>query len=280
MQEQQDPAATYNSNPFTLAFDALGRFFNTNMAWAIVIIVLGFFGFISQIAQSALEQNTRSTSPSQSMQTSNGVIESSSVNVGAVIAIAAVILVVLLVVIVIGSVIDTFIKGMFTHTALQSEQGRSVTFSEAFAAVKQRFGRLFFATLLANLKILGWTLLLIVPGIIAAMRYTLLPYLIMNESEDEKGVKDSHNKTKLLVKGRLMEVFGLGFVASIIPIVGPLLGITGNAALYRQLEHSHKHGTEMPKIHWLNYIGFIFFGLILLAVLVITAIVVAIIASK
>lgn len=275
MQETNDPAATYNSNPFTLAFDAIGRFFNTNLNWAIAIIVLGFFGLITQLGQSFIDKptSTQTTTDTPSYPFSN-------IDTAQIVTIVAIVAAVIIVVLIIASVIDTFVKGMFAYTALQSEEGRSVAFSEAFHEVTARFGRLFFATLLANLKIFGWMLLFIVPGIIAVFRYTLLPYQIMGDSKEVKSVKDSHDATKLLVKGRLMEVFGISFVSGLIPIVGPLLAITGNAALYRQLKYSHDYGTAKPQIHFLNYIGLILYGLLFLFVIGITVILIAVMANR
>ncbi|MBP9738966.1 hypothetical protein KBD20_04720 [Candidatus Saccharibacteria bacterium] len=272
----------YDSNPFTLAFNSLTKMFNTNVGWAIAILVLGFFSFIGQ-SISNFSSNSYSPSSPSSSQVQDYTPETlptpdvSDTNVAAIIAIVLIVLVVLIVVIVIGTAVSVFIGGMFSYVALQSEKEKSVSFSEAWEATAKRFWRLLGAQLLAGLKIFGWTLLLIVPGIIAAFRYALLPYVIMGEAAGTKGVINSHDSTKALVKGRLMEVFGVATVAGIVPFVGSLLGITGNAALYTQMKAYSDAGVEKPKIHWLNYLGFILLGA-LFAFILFIGILVAIIA--
>ena len=286
-QHTEDPAKVYNSNPFTLSFDALGRLFKTNVGWAIALIAVGFIGFLGNAASSVidlvnLQQDTTPTSSTsfESSLSNTGVSTGSNTDVGVVLLIVGIVLVFVVIAVIIGAIISTFLTGMFTYVMNQSEQGKSVSVSEAFNAVLKRFWRLLWATLLAHLKIFGWTLLFIVPGIIAALRYSLLPYLIMNEPEEEKGVTDAHNKVKSVVKGRLWEVFGVGTVGSLIPIVGETIGIAGRSALYRQLQYSQDHKIERPKIHWLNYLGAILLAAITLLAIVVAFIVVIIIVAN
>ncbi len=247
----------YDSNPFTLSFNALSRFFKYNTGWAIALIILGFVSFVGQAGSDIIryiaepESSTEVTQVTPSLPSAPA---SSGPEIATIIAIAVIVFVVIVFAILIGSVISTFINGMFTYAALKSEEEQSVSFNEALQATVSRFWRLLFAQLLANIKIFGWTLLLIVPGIIAGYRYQLLPYLIMNESADEKGIGDSHTKIKALVKGRLWEVFGISFVAGLIPFVGSILGLTGKAAMHKQLQATSTHPELRPHIHWANYL--------------------------
>lgn len=260
----------YNSNPFTLAFQAMQRLFNTNSGWAIALIILGIFGTIGQFARAVARYSIdNSTSSTNTTLSSTGHIDPT-----VIIAIVIVVLVFVIFALIIGTAISAFINGMFSYVALQSENGKTVSFTEAFNETTKRFWRLFGARLLANLKILGWFLLLIVPGIIATYRYQLLPYLIMNESPDEKGIQDSHTKLKALEKGRLWEVFGVSTVASIVPFIGNVLGLSGQAALFKQLKATEEKPATRPNIHWLNYLGLVLltFILFIIALLVLLAI--------
>lgn len=249
----------YDSNPFTLAFGAFGRFFNSNTSWAVVILVLSTIGFIFQSIGNVFNPTTENN-------TSTGVEASSSPDIAVIAAVAILIIGISFFVVVIGTAIQAFIQGIFTYVALKSEEGKSVSFVEAFEAVSKRFWRLYLAHLLAVVKIIGWTLLFIVPGIIAALRYSMLTYQIMAESDKEKGVIDSHTKTIALSKGRLMEVFGVSIVGALIPVVGPLLDISGKAALFNQLNYYNQKNLQKPGIHWLNYLCL---GLLALFILVI-----------
>lgn len=269
-QTTSSSAPVYNSNPFTLAFDALGRFFNTNAGWAIAVIIIGFLSFMGQFTSNILQSNQRR--PDLSYSTPSPISHPST-DATTIIAIGVVVFVVLVVFLSLAITISTFIQSMFIHVALESEKGNSVTFSEAFQAVSKRFWRILGATFLAAFKIMGWFLLLIVPGVIAVYRYALLGYVIMDESEENKSVKASHDRVKALTKDRLFEVFGVSTVAGIIPFVGSLLGLSGKAALYRQLQVYHDKKLEKPTIHWLNYIGILLFVVIILLILAFGALV-------
>ncbi len=265
----------YNSNPFTLAFNAMLRFFSTNANWAIAVVIFAFLGAVgqgfSEIGRILSEPNSGSVSPPSS---------GASLDTTVVIAIIIVVFVVVLVAVVVGTIFSVFIQGMFAYVALESEKGRTVSFNEALRAVTQRFWRLLLAQLLANLKIFGWTLLLIVPGIIASLRYKLLTYVIMSEPENQGAVGEAHNRVKTVTRGRLMEVFGVGTVSAIVPFVGSLLSICGGAALYRQLQHYHDNNIQKPPVHWLNYLGILLLILLLAFIVMVAAIIIVIVASS
>lgn len=272
----------YDSNPFTLAFNSFGRLFNTNAGWAVTLIVLGVLGFFWQMFGNLIQlasspesssSTTRSVEMADKLPAASSAASTSDTNVAAVVLIVIGIVILVLIMIAVFSAISTFISGMFTYVAIKSEQGQKVSFNEAWHETSMRFIRLYLAQLLAGLKIFGWTLLFIIPGIIAAFRYTLLPFVVMGDSGDTKGARTAHASTKTIVKGRLMEVFGIATVAGLIPFVGDILRLTGNAALYSQMKVYSDANAEKPKVHWLNYLGFMLLGFVLLIVLFILAIV-------
>lgn len=299
----QTVSKPYDSNPFSLAFNSFMRMFNTNTGWAVVFLIFALLGAMVQFAGNIADiASTTSTDYEQQSTTrqyeadDNGITPlgsdtneldefstaatDSDTSTAAVILLVVGISLIVLVFVGVMAAAGVFITGMFTYVALQSEKGKAVQFSEAWGATVKRFWRLLGAQLLAGLKIFGWTLLFIVPGIIAALRYTLLPYVVMSTAEDEKGIKNTHNKTKSLVKGRLMEVFGIATVAVIIPFIGSMLELTGNAALYTQLQHYNEKGLEKPKVHWLNYLGLILIALLVLFALFIGGIILLIVAAN
>lgn len=292
------PELVYDSNPFTNSFNALGKMFKFNQTWAIVLIALTFMGGVLNFGMQGLStildgDNRRNTSSITSRSENNNDYwtkermrdakpapmptvrtENKPINWALVAAIGIIAFVIVCIFILISAIIQTFIGGMLSYVALRSQEGRTVQFSEAWQATTSRFGRLFGATLLAQLKIFGWFLLFIIPGIIASLRYAILPYVIMDE-EQGKGVGESHERTKSLVKGRLWEVFGISTVGSIIPFIGQIVTLNGNAALYRQLQVYGDKNIEKPKIHWLNYLGLIIFAAILALMLLIGGIILA-----
>jgi hypothetical protein len=270
-------AKSYQSNPFFLCFDDFSVFFERNMWWAIAIIIGAFIGAILSSLSDAFRIMYEASSGKVNATAMSQVTPE---QIGIFFGIGGIILFFVVILVLISMIIDVFIRGMFNYVALQNHASRSVSFNESFNAVLERFPRLFLAQLLAGLKIIAWTFLLIIPGIIAAFRYALLPYVILDESSEKKGIVDSHNRIKVLVAGRKREVFGISTVANLIPIVGPLLQLTGNAKLYRQLQVTHDNNVSRPKVHWLNYLGFILIGLFILFITGIIAIIALIIAAQ
>lgn len=261
----------YQSNPFSLSFDKFGLFFEKNLGWAIALIVFPVLYFFLQMLGAALDTSTDSV---HAMNAANTEV---APWLAAAVVFTVLFSTLIVALVVVASVaLSTFVSGLFTYAALENDAGRTARFSAAVDAVVARFWRLFLAQLLALVKILGWTLLFIIPGIVAAFRYALLPYVIMDEPAKEKGVKTSHERVKTLVKGRKREVFGVYTVATIIPFVGGINQIIGNAALYRQLQIFNDGGLKKAPIHWLNYFGFILFAVyLLLIILVATILIVA-----
>ena len=254
----------YVSNPFILAFRAFSKFFNANAGWGVAIIILGIFGGFFQLFGQFLG-SPPSDEPMQPASLDPG-FSSMHIEPAALAAVIIGVLVIITIAAAVGFILQVFIGGMFAYVSLQSQKGQAVSFGEAFHATTQRFGRLLVAQAWAGLKIFLWSLLLVVPGIIAALRYALLPYVIMAEPASEKSLIKSHDRVKAITKGKLLEVFGLGFAAGIIPFVGGVLQIAGSGAQYQQLASTFDHNVARPKTHWLNYLALIVAGLFLLLI--------------
>lgn len=236
MENSKTPVLEYISNPLKLASRSAKNLFNANKRWAILLIVLGIFSTFS----SSDGTNTQN----QALGTSS----SAEISVAFVVFIVSFALLFALAV----AVVSVYVGGMLSFVALESEKGNKVTFRQAFDATSKRFWLLLGATLLAGLKILGWLLLFIVPGIIAMLRYSLLSYVIMDGPAEENTVKASHDRVKQLTVGRLWEVLGVS-ITGFIPFIGTLFSTAGYAGLYTQLKVYTDSKNEKPKIHWLNY---------------------------
>lgn len=256
MQQKTPAKPTYISNPFVLAHRASKRLFANNKWWAVVLLVLGVLNTFS-----SADSTTPSSNPGPAAVTGSSNPEVSLTLVVFLISLAALFMIVVL-------VFATYVTGILSYVTLQSEQGKKAALGEAFSATRQRFWRLLGALALAFVKIIGWTLLFVIPGIVAALRYSLLGYAVMDSPAEETSVKKSHERIKHLTKGRLWEVFGISFTG-IIPFIGTLYSSAGGAGLYAQLKTYTDKNLEKPKIHWLNYLGLILFTTVLaLAILV------------
>jgi uncharacterized membrane protein len=111
----------------------------------------------------------------------------------------------------VGPIINLVIAGplqlgvmmFFLKIARQTE----VEFGDAFAGFKY-FGNAFWALLLVAIFTLLWTLLLIIPGIIASFRYALTFFVLADHPE--MSASDAINRSKELMKGNKWKLFCLG----------------------------------------------------------------------
>jgi len=88
--------------------------------------------------------------------------------------------------------------------------------------------RIFLVNLLQTLFIFLWTLLLIVPGIIKAIGYALVPLLLADDKYKNLGYKDLLKKSEEMMNGHKMDYFTLslsfiGWFLLIIPTFGFIL---------------------------------------------------------
>jgi uncharacterized membrane protein len=95
----------------------------------------------------------------------------------------------------------------FTVFFLKISRNQFAEIEDLFLGLKD-FKRSFVAYLLVTLYVALWSLLLIVPGIIAALSYSLTFYLLADNPEISSS--DAINRSEELMSGNKMELFMLG----------------------------------------------------------------------
>lgn len=129
-----------------------------------------------------------------------------------------------------------------TNLALRFSNHENVALSDFFSKFN-RFGTYILATALYWLAVAVGLILLIVPGIIIAVRFSLYPYFIIDQN---LGVIASLEKSWESVKGATWKVFCFSLVSTLIILLGLLLlgvgifitfpvAIIAQALLYRTL---------------------------------------------
>lgn len=260
----------YVSNPFTITFKGLGLlvdFAKTTFIALVVLSVLGFgFNIIGDIADMT-QSRQNDYNEVQEFIDDRG-IDTSSIDAGEVLSvgvfIAAAVITALAFGVLIGTLFNAAINGTVAAAANSASEEKEISLGQAIRDMSQRFGVLYLAILVATVKIIGGYIFFIIPGIRAQLRYTALPYLIM--SDKSLSADNAIEACKNLYKGHLIEVFGIVTVGGIIPFVGSSLKAGGMALSYKQIASFKKAHKETPQAHWLNYIGFILFGVLLLFV--------------
>ncbi len=255
----------YDSNPFSLTFNGLSLLVEYARGIFIAIIAVGFLGFIGNFSDSFSKSNSASNIfPAESSASAT----TSSISSDTILSIVIVIVASLIIFGAIGLIISTILKGVGASSAVAASQKRKITIGQAFSEMSSRFKVLLLAEFLAALRIIGGYLALIVPGIRAQLRYQSTPYIIMLNKDIS--ANEALQSSKDLYSSHLMEVFGINFVSSLIPVVGPGLNIMGMSMSVQQIKAYKDAQQQTPKTHFLNYLGLI--AIIVFAFIIISVI--------
>ena len=81
------------------------------------------------------------------------------------------------------------------------------SFKDAFSGFKVKYGRNVGTLLLVGIKVVLWSILFIIPGIIKTYEYAIIPYILADDSEISS--KDAFKKAKQMMKGNKWRLFKL-----------------------------------------------------------------------
>jgi len=156
----------------------------------------------------------------------------------------------------------TIILGPLTTIIfLESAKGNKLKLGEAFRRCWSYCLRVFGAAVLTALAVLGGLILLIIPGIIFGLWFSLSAFVIIDQNV---GVIEGMKRSKALVQGRLIDMLGLyglpnilnfvPFIAGLAQLALGTVTLASPAVRYLQLkELKAKPPTAKPPIHWGNY---------------------------
>ena len=222
----------------------MAAIFKYNLVWAVILLILGGMGTASQV----WSETDRSTSRDSGISLTGGA----EVDAAFVAFTTSVLLVVFLLVV----VASVYINGITTYVAWKTSRKQTTGIREAFGAVTQRFWTIAGIEAISFLKIIGGLFLFIIPGIRAALRYQMAVFPVFDENLK---ASEALQRIKKLTKNHLIEVFGVLFVGTIVPVIGSVMQAGGQAVLYPELKSLDKSGAARPAAHWLNYLGVVVF---------------------
>ena len=227
------PRAEYINNPFMIAVRGLNALFLNAQGVAIFLIILSLLSYLPNLVQSHTGTQAASRLPSYEQ----------------ILAVLPILIGVTIVAAVVGLIISTIIGGISGYAAARVARGEATTFSEAAKATFTSFPALLWLQFLLSIKLLGWTLLLIVPGVIMSIRYTFATTIFFDKKlHGNAAIKESIN----LTRGSWITTFGALtiFNAITLSIISPLVQTATTALLYRQ--YIATSNDERPKPHGLS----------------------------
>ncbi len=267
------PVGPYENNPFYIGLNGLKLLFANAQSVAIYAIVLCSLAFVANTVSSIADVvDTRSQAQieRQDQQALNDFFSQDPGRIAvAGIMIASILFIVVLVTLV--------LNGILEYTGARLALGEKVGLKQAFKEVMKDLAGYLWVNIVVMVKIVLWSLLLIVPGIIMSVRYKLAGTVFFAEGKrGNAAVKRSAELTKgawftTLAGYSLWNLMTFGMIPQ-------LLAPGSSAVLYRQLRDVTDAGQQKPAAHWLSWLTFfvpIALALILLSLFVLLFVAIA-----
>ena len=237
---------TERINPFKATLDGLNLFFAQAQSVAITLLVVSaLMVAFNAIMPSPAPNNGSTAADGDAFMRSLAALSMVQIITG-----VGIIFVICLFILVAWAMLH----GIQSYTAARLARGHTVTVNEAFNAVLERFGSYLIMVIWMNLKIAFWSLLFIVPGIIAHYRYSFAGILFFDKDlRANAALKESSR----LAKTRLLTVFSSQFLFNAVT-----LGLITNLVIPASLSILYKKFTDIddgksvaPKTHPLAWVG-------------------------
>ncbi|MCA9328081.1 hypothetical protein KDA14_06135 [Candidatus Saccharibacteria bacterium] len=261
MPKKSTSKVTYENNPFFVASNGITLLFNSARGMAVLLLVLSLINFFT---------NPRS-SDDKPDKLWNDVVHTVTpwtvgdwalaLGSGLVIGLAFI-------------MVSSLIAGAAAHTSYKLSRGEEVKLSNAFRVAFDNLWGFIWLQLIIFVKIVLWSLLLIVPGIVMAFRYSLAGTAFFDERKNFRG-NDAVKESLRLTKGAWFTTFASNMLLNLLSfgVISNVVSTGVNAVLYRQF--GDLGDKKKPDAHWLSWLTLVlpFILLIFFIVLVISIVV-------
>ena len=112
-----------------------------------------------------------------------------------------------------------------TYAYLATARGKKIDVSATFKVVPALYWRMFFLNIVILLAVIGGLVLLVVPGIIIALRLSLAHYYLVDK---DLGVMEAYKASWYATKGHMGKIWGIAGVCFL--MILPVLTIVGVVA--------------------------------------------------
>lgn len=252
-----EKTVAYENNPFFIALNGLNLVFEKAKGIAILLIIVSILGLFLGLPSPAQQKDSGGDLPLNSPEQWA--------------AFSVIVLVLTLASVFIGAMLS----GISAYTSAQLVHGRKVELSEAFHAVIDKFFSYIWLQIIIVVKVLLWSLLLIIPGIIMAVRYSLANVAFFDKDlRGNAAIKESIE----LTRGAWLTTFAGQALFNFITlgVISELVIAGSRTLLYRQL--TARAGKSKPSAHFLSWftlcLPFILLALFIMIMVTIAVIVV------
>jgi hypothetical protein len=246
---------SYENNPFTIGLNGLTRTFNKARQVAIFAIILAVFSLLTNMVSTVIDLSAgmneaqQATVQEQQQAQQEAVAAFFSQDIGAL-AVAGVLIASFVFFIV---ALSLWVYGAFEYTGAKLAEDKKVTLTESLKHSWEDLASYIWMYIIIVTKVLLWSLLFIVPGIIMAVRYSLAGTVFFAEGKrGNAAVKRSLE----LTKGAWLTTFGSMTLWNVMTLgtITYLLQPGINAALYSQYKQATDSEKAHPKAHLLSWL--------------------------
>lgn len=241
----------YENNPIMIGIEGLKLIFSqakgvgiysivVTVAMFVVALMVYVVAFIIEVMQNGLEQGKVAADvyvgPS-SFDPMAGLLFVTSIVAGALIFMA----------------VSLLLFGVLEYAAAMTAKGKTVTLGESFTAVLQAFPAYLWMYMIFTVKVLLWSLLFIIPGIIMFNRYLLAGTVFF--AEGKRG-NAAIRRSAELTKGAWLTTYGGAWIWNIISqgMAAMVFWPGCMAILYRQLAAVTDADQPKPAAHILSWL--------------------------
>ena len=141
--------------------------------------------------------------------------------------------------------------GVSSYVSARIARDEPVRLREAFRVAFENLWAYLWLQIIIFVKVALWSLLLVIPGIIMSVRYSLAGVAFYDDKKHLRGnaaVKESLR----LTKNGWLTTFASNTLFNLITLgaIGSIISTSVNAMLYKQFD---KAGAKKPEAHWLSW---------------------------
>ncbi len=255
MATKQKLSTTYENNPFFIATKGLSLLFDLARGVAFLLVALAVLNLTVGWSD---DSASSSDNPFDAYtQVFNGWSANDWVVAGFAVLIIGTALVLL----------AALFGGVSAYTSARIARGHRVSLGEAFRVAFDKLWAFLWLQIIISVKTFLWFLLLIIPGIVMAVRYSLAGVAFFDKDlRGNAAVKESLR----LTQGAWITTFASNALFNYITlgVISGVVGVGANAVLYSQFD---KLGDKKPEAHWLSWVTLIL-PFILFALFVVLAV--------
>lgn len=240
MAKKSAPVA-YENNPFFVAANGITLLFDLARGVAILFLVLSVLGLFRG-NWSADTQNDDKAVDAFATTLAGWSVETWLLAIAGITVVALALM-----------LISALFGGVSAYTSLKLSRNESVNLSEAFRVSFDNLWSFLWLQIIISVKLFLWTLLLIIPGIIMATKYSLANVVFFDDTKKMRGnaaIKESIRMTK----NAWLTTFGSQSLINYLTfgVIASLVTTGANAVLYRQYKTV---GDKKPAAHWLSWVA-------------------------